>query len=95
MVLGARSKTGYHGPPMPSAEPLRGYNGGNEVDVRLSELEIRSEFHTRTMEELDIVVREFAERVSRLERELKELRAQLELLGSDEDEDDADDQGAT
>ena len=65
-------------------------DGGNEVHVRLSELEIRSEFHARTMEELDAVVREFAERVSRLERELKDLRTQLEVLGGDADEDEAD-----
>jgi uncharacterized coiled-coil protein SlyX len=70
-------------------------DGGSEVHVRLSELEIRSEFHARTMEELDAVVREFAERVSRLERELKELRTQLEVLGGDaEDDEDADAQSA-
>jgi hypothetical protein len=49
------------------------------------------------MEELDAVVREFAERVARLERELKELRSQLEVIGSDaeddEDEDDDEDAG--
>lgn len=73
---------------MPGTEPPREQSGGNEVHVRLSELEIRSEFHTRTMDELDAVVREFAERVSRLERELKELRAQLEVLGDDDDIDD-------
>jgi uncharacterized coiled-coil protein SlyX len=79
---------------MPGTEPPREHDGGNEVHVRLSELEIRSEFHARTMEELDAVVREFAERVSRLERELKELRAQLEMLSSDaaDDADDADDE---
>jgi uncharacterized coiled-coil protein SlyX len=85
-ILGVRSETGYaritdawHGAP-----PVN--DGGNEVHVRLSELEIRSEFHARTMEELDAVVREFAERVSRLERELKDLRTQLEVLGGDADE---------
>jgi uncharacterized coiled-coil protein SlyX len=92
-MLGARSETGYaritdawHG-----ATPVN--DGGNEVHVRLSELEIRSEFHARTMEELDAVVREFAERVSRLERELKDLRTQLEVLGGDVDEDDEGDEG--
>jgi uncharacterized coiled-coil protein SlyX len=75
--------------PMPGTEPPR-ERDGNEVHVRLGELEIRSEFHARTMEELDAVVREFAERVSRLERELKDLRAQLEVLGGDDDDDDDD-----
>jgi uncharacterized coiled-coil protein SlyX len=80
---------------MPGVEPTLLHDGGNEVDVRLSELEMRSEFHARTMEDLDTVVREFAERVSRLERELKELRAQLELLSSDEDDDLDDDEDPT
>lgn len=75
---------------MPSTEPPR-HDGGNEVHVRLSELEIRSEFHARTMEELDAVVREFAERVSRLERELKDLRSQLVELGADDDDADEED----
>jgi uncharacterized coiled-coil protein SlyX len=81
---------------MPGTEAPREHDGGNEVHVRLSELEIRSEFHARTMEELDAVVREFAERVARLERELKELRSQLEVIGSDaeDDEDDDDDEDA-
>lgn len=76
---------------MPGTELPREHNGGNEIHSRLSDLEIRSEFHARTMEELDAVVREFAERVSRLERELKELRAQLEVLGGDVEGDDEDD----
>lgn len=71
---------------MPSTEPPR-HDGGNEVHVRLSELEVRSEFHARTMDELDAVVREFAERVSRLERELKDLRSQLVELGGEADVD--------
>jgi uncharacterized coiled-coil protein SlyX len=75
------------GPQMPGVEPPLQPDDGNEVDVRLSELEMRSEFQARTMEDLDTVVREFAERVSRLERELKDLRAQLELLSGDEDDD--------
>lgn len=75
---------------MPGTESPQEHDGGSEVHVRLSELEIRSEFHARTMDELDAVVREFAERVSRLERELKELRAQLEMLGGDPDDDDDD-----
>jgi len=76
---------------MPGAQPPREQDGRHEVDVRLSELEIRSEFHARTMEDLDTVVREFAERVARLERELKELRSQLESLSSLDDDDDDDD----
>jgi len=55
-------------------------DGNGDVDVRLSELELRSEFQARTMEDLDAVVREFAVRVARLEQELKELRAQLEAM---------------
>ncbi|MCX4242125.1 SlyX family protein [Paraliomyxa miuraensis] len=75
---------------MPGAEPPRGEDGSNEVHVRLSELEIRSEFHARTVEDLDAVVRDFAERVARLERELKELRSQLQGLGGSDDEDEDD-----
>ncbi len=46
---------------------------------------MRSEFQSATVHDLDTVVREFAERVSRLEAELRELRAQLEsLTGEDE-----------
>lgn len=76
---------------MPGTEQ-RERDGGEEVHVRLSELEVRSEFHARTMEELDAVVREFAERVARLERELKELRSQLEVLGGDADDEDDDEE---
>jgi uncharacterized coiled-coil protein SlyX len=47
---------------------------------RLTELEVRSEFHAKTVEELDQVVREFTERLERLEREVEELKAAL--LGS-------------
>lgn len=73
---------------MPIVEPPSQHRGGQPVDERLDELERHSELHARTMEELDNVVREFAERVSRLERELKDLRAQLELLSSADDDDD-------
>lgn len=78
---------------MPGTEQ-RERDGGDEVHVRLSELEIRSDFHARTMEELDAVVREFADRVARLERELKDLRNQLEVLGGDADEDDDEDESS-
>jgi len=53
--------------------------------VRLSELEVRAEFQARTVEDLDAIVREFADRVARLENELKELRKQLEVISSDDD----------
>lgn len=90
-ILGVRSETGYARITDTLARSPRVNDGGNEVHVRLSELEIRSEFHARTMEDLDAVVRDFAERVSRLERELKDLRSQLEVLGGDaDDEDEAD-----
>jgi uncharacterized protein (UPF0335 family) len=47
------------------------------------ELELRSEFQVRESEQLDEVLREYAARVERLERELRELRAQLsKVLGS-------------
>lgn len=53
--------------------------------MRLSELEVRAEFQARTVEDLDAIVREFADRVARLENELKELRKQLEVISSDDD----------
>ncbi|MEX1364286.1 MAG: SlyX family protein [Nannocystaceae bacterium] len=64
---------------MPDVQPPR-EQPGSEVEVRLSELEIRSEFQSKTVDDLDTVVREFAQRVDRLEHELKELRRQLESL---------------
>lgn len=62
---------------------------------RIEELEVHAAFQARTIEELDDVVREFSERVRRLERELRELRGQLEASGTvasasaESDEDDA------
>jgi uncharacterized coiled-coil protein SlyX len=47
------------------------------VEDRLVQLEIRSEFQAKTVDDLDAVVVEFTERVERLERELAELRAVL------------------
>jgi uncharacterized coiled-coil protein SlyX len=47
------------------------------TDARVMELEIRSAFQDQKIEALDEVVREFADRVRRLERELGELRAQV------------------
>lgn len=84
------TKSGYACREMPDAEPSRAQDGSHEVDVRLSELEVRAEFQSRTVEDLDNVVREFAERVARLEHELRELRKQLELMGSEPDEADED-----
>lgn len=52
---------------------------------RLAELEIHSAFQSRTLAELDEVVREFAARVVRLERELGELRPRLSSIGADDD----------
>lgn len=80
---------------MSDAEPPREQNGSHHVDARLGELEVRAEFQARTVEDLDGVVREFAERVSRLERELKELRQQLELLGGSDDDAEASDPEAS
>lgn len=71
---------------MSDAEPPPEQGASGEIDGRLGELEVRSEFQARTVEDLDVVVREFAERVSRLEQELKELRDQLEQLGGGGDE---------
>ncbi|MEM7152947.1 MAG: SlyX family protein [Myxococcota bacterium] len=66
---------------IPDAEGSHGAQpGGSEVDARLGELEMQAQFQQRSVEDLDEVVREFAERVTRLETELKELRAQLESL---------------
>jgi len=47
------------------------------VEDRLVQLEIRSEFQAKTVDDLDAVVLEFTQRVERLERELAELRAVL------------------
>ncbi len=70
---------------MSDAGPAREQNGSQEVDVRLSEIEVRPEVQARTVEDLDAIVREFAERVARLEGELRELRQQLEVLSSDDE----------
>jgi uncharacterized coiled-coil protein SlyX len=52
----------------------------SNLEERVMELELRSEFQKREAKELDEVLREYAERVERLERELRELRAQLSAL---------------
>lgn len=70
---------------MPDAETPRQHSESSEVEVRLSELEVRSEFQSKTVDDLDAVVQEFARRVDRLEHELKDLRRQLESLSADED----------
>ena len=44
------------------------------------ELELRSEFHKQQIEQLDDVLREYAERVDKLEQELHALRRQLTKL---------------
>jgi SlyX protein len=48
------------------------------MDDRLVELEIRVAYQEKTIAELDAVVREFAERTAKLERELAELRATMQ-----------------
>jgi len=60
------------------------------VEDRLVQLEIRSEFQAKTVDDLDAVVLEFTRRVERLERELAELRAVLVRavgVGADEQPD--------
>lgn len=58
---------------------------GIDVDERVKELELRSAFTERTVEDLDAVVREFSLRVEKLEAELRRLRAQFEALGGTPD----------
>jgi SlyX protein len=48
------------------------------VSDRIVELEVRVAYQEKTIAELDAVVREFAERVLVLERELAELRATVQ-----------------
>lgn len=51
------------------------------LEQRVQELEVRAAFGEKVVDDLDAVVRDFTERVSRLERELRELRAQLVTFG--------------
>lgn len=44
------------------------------LEGRIVDLEVRLAFQQQTIEDLDSVVREFASRVERLERELRDLR---------------------
>lgn len=54
-----------------------------DVDAKFAELEARIAFQDRTIADLDQVVREFADRVQVLERELRELRETAsDALGS-------------
>jgi uncharacterized coiled-coil protein SlyX len=55
---------------------------GLSMRGRIEELEVHAAFQARTIEELDEVVRDFAMRVDRLERELRELRGLLEASGT-------------
>jgi uncharacterized coiled-coil protein SlyX len=70
------TESGYH-----SAVPDEDSNA-TSLQARMDELEIRFSFTGRTVEDLDEVVRDFSARVQRLEREMKELRAMLESLGT-------------
>lgn len=56
-------------------------SGQANLASRVEELEVRSVYQDKNVEELDAVVREFADRVQRLEKEIYELRARLESLG--------------
>lgn len=47
-------------------------------EQRLVDLEIRAAYQDKVIEQLDEVVREFAERVQALERELGELKKSLD-----------------
>jgi uncharacterized coiled-coil protein SlyX len=53
------------------------------MEERLVELEIRIAYQERTLAELDAVVREFAERTAKHERELAELRASVQSAPPD------------
>ncbi|MCA9715414.1 MAG: SlyX family protein [Myxococcales bacterium] len=57
--------------PEPDAESLAA------AETRIVELEIRSAYQEQRLVELDDVLREFADRVVALERQLAELREQL------------------
>lgn len=50
------------------------------TETRVTELEVRSEFVKQSVEELDTVLREFTQRVTRLEEEFAELRTVLESM---------------
>ena len=56
-----------------------GPDAENEASTadRITELEVRSEFQARSVEDLDEVIREFTKRLERLEREVEELKAAL------------------
>lgn len=54
----------------------------DDAAQRMEALEVHAAFQAKTIEELDEVVREFAMRVERLDRELREMRAQLEAAGT-------------
>lgn len=56
-------------------------SGQAGLESRVEELEVRSVYQDKNVDELDAVVREFADRVQRLEKEIHELRSRLESLG--------------
>ncbi len=47
------------------------------LEQRVEELEIRAAFQERALEELDEVVRQYADKVARLERELDALQGRV------------------
>ena len=54
-----------------------------DLEERVMELELRSEFQKGEIDQLDEVLQEYADRVARLERELRVLRQQLTALAPD------------
>lgn len=64
------------------------YGSGMPADDRIRDLEVRIAYQDRVIAALDEVVREFAERVARVERELLEMRkaaAEVDLVGPADD----------
>src|SRR5690606_23754189 len=64
-------KPGYHRGPSMSSNDTRDPSATDpSLEQRVEELEIRAAFQERALEELDEVVRQYADKVARLEREL-------------------------
>lgn len=54
-----------------------------QLEERVMELELRSEFQKKEIDQLDEVLQEYADRVAKLEMELRRLRRQLSQLSPD------------